>query len=411
MHINYNKDVLNKLEDLFNLLLQQPDNRQYMEYIGQSLSYLTDKNIYVLVIRPDSKHQDCSAMSVFPDFSSLDIIVEGILNQREDYVIKRLWEGCEDWFIEIDIRILDGDLKLTARELTALTLHEIGHVLYSNSIPHKINTIIKLEVAKAPKLTSLILSNKLFSKILALPIVNLSNMTRSKESLKKEIQADRVAVSFGYRDDLISAIDKIIKISGFSVDTSEKETQELSMFSLRCINDLIERKNHLVKKDLITILSNTSSIYEKNLLDSVMKTFIRKPFSSISENAKDELIEKTINKITDEFYMSEFFLTSTKRLKRIDPADIDYIGLEINDIRTNDDKMMIVTYIHNKLDIIDYYLDIIDSGNTKLIVPHSKKELLRMKDILNEYRVSAINKRMPEYRYNIKINYPEGYEG
>jgi hypothetical protein len=98
-------------------------------------------------------------------------------------------------------------------------------------------------------------------------------------------------------------------------------------------------------------------------------------------------------------------------MKRIDPADIDYIGLEVNNIKSNDDKMMIVSYIYNKLDTIDYYLALIDSKNPKYIIPHSRESLVQMRKTLDNYRLAAINRKLPEIKYGVHIQFPEGYEG
>ena len=98
-------------------------------------------------------------------------------------------------------------------------------------------------------------------------------------------------------------------------------------------------------------------------------------------------------------------------MKRIDPAELDYIALELNNIKSNDDKMMLVSYIYSKLDIIDYYIALIDSKNPKYSVPHSRESLVQMKQRLNDYRIQAINRKLPEVNYGISIQWPTGYEG
>jgi hypothetical protein len=110
-------------------------------------------------------------------------------------------------------------------------------------------------------------------------------------------------------------------------------------------------------------------------------------------------------------YINEGIFNGVHKLKKIDPADIDYIGLKVNDIRSNDDKIMIVSYIYNKLDIIDYYIALIDSKSPKYSIPHSKESLIQMRNTLDKYRIDAINRKIPEVSYGINIQYPTGYEG
>ena len=85
--------------------------------------------------------------------------------------------------------------------------------------------------------------------------------------------------------------------------------------------------------------------------------------------------------------------------------------MEVNNIKSNDDKMMIVSYIYNKIDTIDYYLALIDSKNPKYVIPHSRESLVNMRNILEKYKNDAINRKLPEVNYGISIQYPTGYEG
>ena len=63
------------------------------------------------------------------------------------------------------------------------------------------------------------------------------------------------------------------------------------------------------------------------------------------------------------------------------------------------------------LDIIDYYIALIDSKNPKYVIPHSRESLMQMRDRLEKYKQDAIDRKLPEIRYGIQIQYPEGYEG
>ena len=73
--------------------------------------------------------------------------------------------------------------------------------------------------------------------------------------------------------------------------------------------------------------------------------------------------------------------------------------------------MMIITYIYNKLDIIDYYLSILDSGSKKYQVPHTREQLVAMRQTLEKYRLDALNRKLPTIDYGVNIQFPAGYEG
>jgi hypothetical protein len=135
----------------------------------------------------------------------------------------------------------------------------------------------------------------------------------------------------------------------------------------------------------------TESVFNKRLSDQI-----------------DKIVKKSTDK--DALYCEGVF-NRVHKLKRIDPMDIDYIGLQIEDIKSNDDKIMVVSYIYNKIDIIDYYISLIDSKSPRYIVPHSKESLLSMREKLNQYRLAALNKKLIPVQYGLVIQYPEGYEG
>ena len=102
-----------------------------------------------------------------------------------------------------------------------------------------------------------------------------------------------------------------------------------------------------------------------------------------------------------------------KKMKRIDPSIVDYVNIRKDDIKSNDDKLMLVSYIYSKLDLIDYYLAIMNNPKyeRKYIFANSKNELIRMKMQLEKIRDIIVNYRIPETKYSIQVVYPDGYYG
>lgn len=89
-------------------------------------------------------------MSIFPTQSTVEKLVDSILNEESDKMLKTIWDENKEWTIEIDRRILTGAfIEANSKELTALILHECGHVIYSNSIPQRMSKVMKYEYAKA----------------------------------------------------------------------------------------------------------------------------------------------------------------------------------------------------------------------------------------------------------------------
>lgn len=404
-----NNDKFSNIDNAFRRLKENVNDTEALDIISKNVSSLSDKNIIVKLIYPENKYQECIVMSVYPDENTLDAVIYAIVSESKTQ-LNKIWNSSKDWTVEIDTRILSNNIDLTERELTSLLLHELGHVIYSNTIPAKLDRIVKYKYATTGMVSKQLLKDNLFSKFLFFPILNACNMNRDKSSIKKEIQADRYSANSGYGDDLNSAIDKIIIYAGSS-SKNDDDMDDLMGFSIDSITSLQNRQNHIVKRNINKVINSTPSVYTKKVLSPLVVGLHGSKNGSITEDAKDSYINSKIDKIVNDFYISETFLTRTKKMKRIDPADIDYIALEVNNIKSNDDKMMIISYIYNKLDIIDYYIALIDSKNPKYVIPHSRESLMQMRDRLEKYKQDAIDRKLPEIRYGIQIQYPEGYEG
>ena len=101
-----------------------------------------------------------------------------------------------------------------------------------------------------------------------------------------------------------------------------------------------------------------------------------------------------------------------KKLKKI-PADlVAYVQIEGEAVKDSNDKQMIVSYAYGKIELIDWYIELIDIGSKKYIVPQSREHLISIKNQL----LSAIQKIMerPVLKPGdaiISVKYPDGYEG
>ena len=102
-----------------------------------------------------------------------------------------------------------------------------------------------------------------------------------------------------------------------------------------------------------------------------------------------------------------------KKLKRIPSDLVPYITIETEDIRTVNDKMMISSYCIHWLDMVNWYLELLEVGSKKYIVTQSKAQLEMIRDQMMEChrQIMRVKIRRPGERPLIDIEYPEGYEG
>lgn len=106
-------------------------------------------------------------------------------------------------------------------------------------------------------------------------------------------------------------------------------------------------------------------------------------------------------------------LFGKKKLKRI-PADlVSYIQIETEAIRDYNDKQMISSYCISKIELVEWYIELLEVGSEKYIVPQSKAQLERIRDELRECQkeIMRVKIKDPADRPIIDIKYPKNYEG
>ena len=102
-----------------------------------------------------------------------------------------------------------------------------------------------------------------------------------------------------------------------------------------------------------------------------------------------------------------------KKLKRIPSDLVPYIVIETEAIKDSNDKMMISSYCLHKLEVVNWYLDLLEEGSKKYIVPHSKAHLEMVRDQLMECHKKIMSTEIinPRKRPIIDIDYPDKYKG
>ena len=101
-----------------------------------------------------------------------------------------------------------------------------------------------------------------------------------------------------------------------------------------------------------------------------------------------------------------------KKLKRIPSDLVSYIIIEGEAIKDANDKQMISSYCLGKLDLVNWYIDILDAKVDRYVVPHSRAQLERIREELQEAhkQIMAVKIKNPQDRPIIEIKYPKGYD-
>ena len=428
MAIKLDKEKFKRIDEEFAAIRENKSSSGITEHLNAIESVLNssfDMHFNIVVIKP-KRNDPFYIMSIFPEESTLDKLVEAVMNEENDTVLKTIWNKNKNWTIEIDNRILTGSyIDANSKELTALLLHEIGHVVYSNSVPHRMAKVMRYEFAKASIGTKNVFKHGVFKKVLEIPILKacLTENYRTDPALKKELKADVFAVKSGYGDELDSVLKKMIaysspnKDNASNIDTPSGDMYDKmksdTLFSINLVEDLKKREAKVSKENFKKMLMNLPSDYVQKVLKNVDDTLFN-PSNMKSASTKEKEVVETVNSLYESAYTTEAFgFFSKKKMKRIDPGLVDYVIVKKSGIKSNDDKIMLISYIYSKIDLINYYIALMSNpvDSKKYIFSNTLSDLTKTKNELEKLRVEILNYKIPETHYGIQIMYPDGYTG
>lgn len=177
-------------------------------------------------------------------------------------------------------------------------------------------------------------------------------------------------------------------------------------------------------KELVKSLREKSSINESATdlfqFAEAVETYLNGGYDQLLQNAFDKFEYEN----TDTDWMrdpnnpqvkvlQEKF--GVKKLKKIPVDLVAYISIETEAIRDANDKMMIASYCLGKIEIVEWYIELLEVGSKKYIVPHTKQYLESVRT-----QLLACYKKIMEVKISntplsdrpiVDIKYPKGYEG
>lgn len=432
--VKFNRDVEHSLATISNTLKREFDINVKIEIVKNTANVFFGMNIY-------------------PSIEDLKEIANEMMSDKirlEEFTNK--WEKIKEWNIEIDSLLFeDLGFDIDAEELTALLLHEIGHVIFSDEVPKTTLKVVKFNVLKRDLMfRNIFKEGKVNGLIMAFPIIEAcSNKSFCKKSLNKELNADEFARKCGYGKELYSLIDKLIvngqnDMVNKSIKEKEQDVAIIVNWSLDNINSLVTRKRKLYRSLKLEMIRNPSN-YVKEVamkLNSLLfneskKTFIntnetqhiitgednkpvimdmRKCYENTSEITIDDIqmdpiIESMVTKaIAKSANSVTRFFDKHNRVKPCKIRELDVIEVEIANIKNADDKMFILECLHDELDKVLYALDLLAEGRNEKVT-QSKQTLeaycAKVNKLINECK----NTPIPKEQYGLFIKYPKGYEG
>ena len=280
----------------------------------------TDKFFFGMCVMPVIKPNDAVAILGDPD-------------ERNKYII-------EKYYVEIDSKLLE--LGMSTKELTAILLHEVGH-LVNDSIPAvTVRNIVDNFLANTDG--SFIVQK--IDAANALLAFGIKDAMRKLTSIfyvgKDEIIADEFTVACGYGRYLESAFDKIIRKSGkINKDTTNKLV--LLQWTLRIYSSLKTRRIALLHALKRGRLGTGSSLEKREMENMIGYINTMNPADLISESAIGKLLS---NKYKD------FKFKGIRALE----DDLYEYSLRCKNVNDEEEAIAIIRQMNSRIGMIDDYL-------------------------------------------------------
>ena len=378
-------------------------------------------------------------MRVFPKIEELDNFCKDLVGEESDDIIKfkdlvKRWKNIGSWFLELDATLFDRNIvNFTPKELVALTLHEIGHVIYSDKPVEGFYRAYR--EAKVRMKISDRATQKLMYNIYMIPLSIACMQKRwvnDKNQINVEIVADKTVVELGYGEYLVEAFDKIIRRYG-SINTNENQLQsEIDTSVQWCnlnISDVIRRKETL-KDELYYRAIRTKSNYMKAItiimLDKLGFKMKERYTGAVVENSLEllsdpKIMEKYIpivdalesarfdkqlqGMISSEQIAMEAAFNRGKKIKAVLPSqyEIDAIAIEVDKITNHHDRIFVLDLIYEVLEKINTFEQTISSDPS--LVRKWSATINSMKEQLEQLRQATLSKKSfsSEYRFFCKL--------
>lgn len=294
----------------------------------------------------------------------------------------------DTYYLELDSKLFEPILDFTPAELTAIVLHEVGHMVNDTQPIEELRRCIDIYLARNNEVIKI--GNSIhYSEILAYGMKDALVKITSIFETDEEVLADEFVVACGYGDHLARALDKIVK-NGFRVNAGQANKMVTLSWVLRLYKDVKLRRIPAIRT-LQKAKSMTSSNFQKREYDGVIKRLNR-----IDDEA---LIESVIKegKVSNKFRELKW-----NNIKGI--LDDTYeISMRMRNTDNQDEALQLLRQINSNLSIIEDYL-----GSEPDISEDKKGKLYKAQSDLIKLRDDLANKVTYKEKYfGIYVNYPD----
>lgn len=410
------KESLLIIEECFRNIQHEKSVEKNLRMIESAIKREFDVNIKISII--NNKRQ-FFGMCVYPSPDEINKLTTMLLETNVKMAdVERVHIECVtkgEHIVEIDsILLYDHNLNASAGEVTAILLHEIGHILTSNNI------VCRFERAK--EYITIKFDNKTRKLVPIIPMITtLFNIVTLQIfsnhfniGLTKEKHADELALKMGYGQELADILGKLIANGQGervrrSVRDEDKDIEITIDWLIVNIKELEYRKDRL-KRSLKTIKMTTPSPYLAKRLGELTDKVFKKDKETMVE--KVEVINEAfiISKLKDDKIKAPVgAVDRSGRVKKLLPRDLAIYRAELERVNTVDDKIFLLERLYDLLDIAEYAKQMVQIDPRK--VGQSEQTIDLYIKSLHELISETSARNISRTKYGLFIKYPADYEG
>ena len=295
------------------------------------------------------------------------------------------------YYMELDSKLFDPMLGLDEHEMTAILLHEVGHIVYDTGSVDEVRKAIDTYFASSGDHLDL-KASKTYSELLAYGLKDSVVKTASLFSKvgNDEIIADTFVASCGYGPYLESGFRKILRSSVY-VNKGVDDRFIVMTWILRLYNN-VKLKRLPAIKTLNKAKELTGSTLEKKELDWAVGRLNR-----LEDNLNENAFDNVRNRFNKKF--ASFKAKGIRSIKE----DIYELNLRLRTAESIEDAMYVIRVANNDISILQDYV------TEPELTEEERKSVYDTLDELYTIREKASKESKIRDRYSsyIQVVYPE----
>lgn len=248
------------------------------------------------------------------------------------------------YYVEIDSKIVDPMLNLTGRELTAMLIHEIGHIVCDTASTDEVKKHIDKYFANSGESLSIkdsINYKELLAYGLKDSIVKVASLFSKIGN--DEFMADAFVVSCGYGPELDSGFRKILRSGNYLNKEVDNRFITLS-WVLRIYKEIGTKRLPIIKTLNKAKQLSISELDKREISNAIYR--LNRLEDPINESVWDNVKARFNKKFAD------FKAKGIRSIK----DDVYEFNLRLRTIETEEEALLLIRNINNDISILEDYI-------------------------------------------------------